>query len=178
MVCGGSVQALELERGFEDLLERCRVSVETSSDFDRTGLQEREVPERHLRNWGTTSNQTGWMAQGSETYAVLTEWTSRDGQVRHVCDVRLFDEERVLDENEQGLLLRRFLIVQTQLIGLGNHEIDKGLSPIPPILNAGFLLSERNPNGCSVTSSFAISPDGTFFSAGTGEQGIKECSTE
>jgi len=176
VVSGGSAQALELERNFEDLLERCRISVETSSDFDKTGLEERDVAERHLRDWGTTINQTGWMARGSETYVILTEWTSRDGQVRHLCDVRLFDAERVLDEIEQGLLLRRFLIVQTQLIGLGTHEIDKTLSPIPPALNAAFLLSERNPNGCSVTTTFAISPDGTFFSAGTGEQAIKECS--
>ncbi len=175
VVFGGGVQAQELKRDFEDLLERCRISVETSTDFDSTGLEERDVAKRHLRDWGTTINHAGWMAQGSETYVVLTEWTSRDGQVRHLCDVRLFDAERVLDEIEQGLLLRSFLIAQTQLIGLGTHEIDRALSPIPPAVNAAFLLSERNPNGCSVTTVFGISPDGTFFSAGTGEQATKEC---
>jgi hypothetical protein len=64
------------------------------------------------------------------------------------------------------------------LIGAGTHEIDKGLSSIPPTINAAFLLSEKNPNGCSVTNTFSLSPDGTYFSAGSGEMAIKTCRAE
>jgi hypothetical protein len=164
-----------LERDFEDLLERCRMFIETSSTFDSSGLQDTMVAERHVLNLGTDTKQTAWELSGSEFYAVKTEWTSRDGPVWHRCDVYLIDEERILEPLEQGLLLRRFLMLQVQLIGAGSHEFDRELSPIPPAIIAAFLLSERNPEGCKVANSVALTPDGTFFSAGVGERVIQKC---
>ncbi|MFT4960971.1 MAG: hypothetical protein ACI92Z_002057 [Paracoccaceae bacterium] len=167
--------AQTLELNFSDLFERCRSSVETSLTFDSGGLRATEVEKRHERSLGAMTDQTGWSLPVSELYVVLTAWTSHDGPTRHMCDIHVKDEERLLDASEQGLLLRQFLIHQTKLIGARTHEIDRQLSPIPPIINAAFLLSESNPRGCTVNNTLAMSPDGTFFSAGSGEQGIKEC---
>lgn len=159
VVLSGANQSLaqNLEQDFASLLERCRQSIETSGEFNSEGLQRHSVVDAHRLNWGAESNQAGWSYPDSEMYVVLTEWTSADGQIRRLCDVRLVNEERVLDSVEQGLVLRHFLLTKTQLIGIGTHEIDEGLPPIPPLINAAFLLLGRNPNGCSVTTNFALS---------------------
>lgn len=118
------------------------------------------------------------MLPTSEFYVVLTKWVSQDGATRRLCYIMLADEEYTLSAVEQALLLRHFLVRQVQLIGGGTHEIDRRLSPIPPVVNAAFLLSERNPNGCVVSNNFSFSPDGRFFRAGTGEQAVKHCEAE
>ncbi|MBW4973412.1 conserved exported hypothetical protein [Roseovarius sp. EC-HK134] len=163
---------------FGNLFERCRLSVETNSAFESEGLQRRHVAERHARDRGMSSTQEAWMLPASELYVVLTKWVSQDGTTRHLCDISLADEEYTLSAVEQALLLRHFLVTQVQLIGFGTHEFDKRLSPIPPVVNAAFLLSDRNPNGCVVSNSFAFSPDGRFFAAGSGEQAVKPCEAE
>lgn len=175
LVGGKQAHAQNLERDFANLMERCRASIEKSIEFDSQGLQPHSVATKYKRDWGAQSQQTAWIVPDSVMHVVVTEWTSVDGQVRHLCDVGLSNEERVLDKSEQGLLLRHFLVTQSHLIGAGTHVIAEGLSPIPPLINAGFLLKEKNPNGCSVITSFTISPDGAFFSATTGEQATKEC---
>ena len=177
-VWGKPIHAQSLIQDFEKLFERCRMSIETNSVFNSGGLERQDIPEHHARNWGTSSTQEAWVFPGSQLYVLLTEWTSRDGTVRHLCDIRLVDEEYVLQPSEQALLLRHFLIRQVELIGAGTHELDNRLSPIPPNINAAFLLLDRNPNGCVVTNSFAFSPDGKFFSAGSGEQAVKPCEAE
>lgn len=175
---GHPVHAESLIQEFENLFERCRASIEANSAFVSEGLQSRDVPKRHARDWGMSSAQQAWASPGSDLYVLLTEWTSRDGTVRHLCDVRLANEEHVLRPIDQALLLRHFMIRQVELVGAQTHEIDKQLSPIPPMVNSAFLLSDRNPNGCIVTNTFAFSPDGKFFSAGSGEQAVKPCQTE
>ena len=173
-----SIYAESLEQDFEILFERCRVSIETNSLFDSAGLQSLDVPERHARDLGVSSSHEAWAFPGSELYVLLTEWTSRDGTVRHLCDIRLIEEGYVLRPIEQALLLRHFLIRQVELIGAGTHEIDRQLSPIPPIVNAGFLLLDRNPNGCIVSNSFTFAPDGNFLSVASGERTVKPCNGE
>lgn len=172
---GGQLFAQDLEQDFAHLLDRCRTSVEMSAEFDSYGLQPRSVAERHLRDWGSAPKHAGWMDAQSEMYVVLTEWTSREGQTRRLCNVYLYDEKRVLSKREQELLLGQFRVTRDKLIGMGTHEVDEELSKIPPLINSAFLLSETNPNGCSVTTMLAFSPDGTFFSAGTSEQAVKSC---
>lgn len=174
-VWGKPIQAQSLFQDFENLFERCRLSIETNSTFSSGGLEGRDVPERHARDWGTSSTQEAWTPPESELYVLLTQWTSRDGTERRLCDIRLVNDEYVLRPSEQALLLRHFLIRQVELIGAGTHELDRRLSPIPPAINAAFLLVDRNPNGCVVTNTFAFSPDGTFFSAGSGEQAVNPC---
>jgi hypothetical protein len=169
------IQAQSLVQDFEHLFERCRIYVETNSAFDSGGLQRRDVADNHARDWGVSSAQTGWFSPGSDLYVVLTEWTSEDGTVRHLCSVRLAEEYFLLGPVDQALLLRRFLLKQVELISAGTHEIDRMLSPIPPVVNAGFLLLDRNPNGCIVSNSFAFSPDGSFFSATSGEKAVERC---
>lgn len=169
------IHAQNLIDDFDNLFERCRLSVETNSAFESEGLQRRDVAERHARDWGTSSAQDAWMPPASELYVVLTKWMSRDGMTRHLCDIRLADEEYTLDAVEQALLLRHFLVKQVQLVGAGTHERDKQLSSIPPIINAAFLLSDSNPNGCIVSNNFAFSPDGRIFTAGSAEQAVKSC---
>lgn len=175
---GNPTHAQGLVQDFEELFERCRASVETNSVFDSRGLQMRDVPERHARDWGISSTQEAWTSPGSVLYVLLTEWTSRDDTERHLCNIRLANEEYVLKPGEQALLLRNFMINQVELIGVGTHEADKRLSTIPPLVNAAFLLLDRNPNGCIVSNSFAFSPDGKFFSAGSVEQAVKPCEVE
>lgn len=170
-----TLYAQNLEQDFENLLERCRASIEMGAAFERHGMQQRAVAKPHLRNEGFANNQTGWMGPQSELYVVLTEWTGRDGQTRRRCDVQLSDEDRILSKGEQGLLLRHFVITKKRLSGLGAHEIDTQLTSIPPLINDAFLLSHRNPNGCRVVTRFVVSPDGTYFSAGTAEQAIETC---
>lgn len=175
---GSPIQAQGLMHDFDRLFERCRASVETSSVFDSEGLHRRNVAARHARDWGTSSTQEAWMPPGSKLYVVLTKWTSRDGTTRHLCDIRLASDDYLRDSVEQALLLRHFLIRQVQLISAGTHEIDAQLAPIPPLVNAGVLLSQRNPNGCIVSSNISFSPDGAFFAAGSGEQAVKPCVSE
>ena len=175
---GKPIHAESLVQDFESLFERCRVSIETSSLFDNGDLERRDVPDRHVRDWGVSSSQEAWIYPGAELYVLLAEWTSRDGTVRHRCDIRLFDEEYVLRPIEQALLLRHFLIRQVELIGSGTHEIDKQMSPIPPAVNVAFLLLDRNPNGCIVSNSFTFTPDGEFLSVVSGEQAVKHCKFE
>ena len=173
--CGGSGHAGSLHEDFALLLDRCRVAVEQSVSLDKTDLQPTQVHEENSRPWGTDTSQAGWALSNSELYIVFTTWTSRDGPTRNLCDVYLQDPGRVLNEDEQGRLLRHFLLRQTQLIGEGTHEIDRRLSPVPPLINLGFLLSAQNPRGCTATNSIALLPDGTYFMAGSGEQAIKAC---
>ncbi|MCG7519749.1 hypothetical protein [Ruegeria sp. Ofav3-42] len=175
---GNPIHAQNLVQDFENLFERCRVSVETSSVFDSRGLQRQEVPQRHERDWGMSSAQEAWVSPGSEWYVLLTEWTSRDGTKRHLCNIFLNEEEYILGSVEQALLLRHFLMKQVELISAGTHENEVQLSPISPLINAAFLLSGKNPKGCIVINSFAFSPDGMFFSAGSGEQAVKPCEAE
>lgn len=170
-----STFAQDLELEFSDLFKRCRASIEANSAFDSDGLQAAEVAERHERDWGTNTEQEGWVSPGSEFYVVLTEWISDNGSSRRLCAIYLRDEDRDLTKSEQGLLLRQFLVTKNQLIGAGSHQIDRRLAPIPPLLNAGFLLSDRNPRGCRVAHSMVISPDGQFFYAVSGEQAIYDC---
>lgn len=177
-VWGKPIPAQGLFHDFENLFERCRLSIETSSEFNSGGLERLDVPEGHERDWGMSSTQDAWAPPASALYVLLTQWTSRDGNKRHLCDIRLIDEEHVLQPSEQALLLRYFLIRQVELIGAGTHKADTSLAPIPPAVNAAFLLVDRNPNECVVTNTFAFSPDGTFFSAGSGEQAVMPCEAE
>jgi hypothetical protein len=109
---GSPIYAQDFLDDFGDLFERCRVSVETSELFIADGLQEGSVEKRHVRDWGIASKQTAWMSPESEVYVLLTEWISQDGTTRYLCDVRLVDEEQVLEKAEQGLLLRHFFVAQ------------------------------------------------------------------
>ena len=177
-VWGKPIHAQSLTQDFESLFERCRTSIETDLAFESEGMERRGVPVHHARDWGTSSTQEAWFFPESELYVLRTEWTSRDGIERHLCDIRLVDEEYVLPPSEQALLLRHFMLRQVELIGAGTHELDKRLSPIPPAVNAAFLLVDRNPNGCVVTNSFVFSPDGKLFAAGSGEQAVKPCEAE
>lgn len=169
------VQAENLVQDFERLFERCRISIESNLVFDSEGLQRRHVADNHTRDWGVSSAQMGWFQPGSDLYVVLTEWTSEDGTVRHLCSVRPAEDGFSLEPVDQALLLRKFLLKQAELVGAGTHEVDRLLSPIPPVINAGFLLSGRNPNGCIVSNSFAFSPDGSFFSATSAEKAVELC---
>ncbi len=171
----GTSHASSLHDDFSKLFERCRVAIEQSLPLDEAELQPMQVHEEHSRSWGTDTTQTGWAFENSELYIVFTAWTSRDGTTRNLCDIHLQNPDRILTESEQGKLLRHFLLGQTQLIAQGTHEIDRRLSPIPPIINLGFLRSAQNPKGCTVTNNIALLPDGTYFSAGSGEQAIKPC---
>ncbi len=175
---GKQIHAQSLVQDFERLFERCRLSIETNSAFNSAGLEERDVPERYASDWGTSSTEEAWALPESEFYVLFTQWTSRDGTKRRVCDITLVDEEYVLRPSEQALLLRHFMIRQAELIGDGTHELDRRLSTIPPSVNAAFLLVDRNPNGCVVTNTLAFSPDGKLFSAVSGEQAIKPCEAE
>ncbi len=166
-----------LLRDFDNLFERCRLSIETNSEFNHEGLEETEVLARD-EEWDGSEKQQAWIRAGSELYAVLTERTSTNGTTRHVCRVKFTDASRVLDEVEQALLLRHFLIIQTKLTGQGTHELDGKLSPTPPTVNAAFLLSAKNPNGCRVTNVITLNPDGTYFGATTGEQTVHPCRPE
>lgn len=177
-LCAATAQAQSLVADFDNLFERCRISIESSAPFDATEMEKTKVQDRHERDWGITSEQVGWSLKPSILYVVSTSWTSRDGPTRHLCEIYLKDPERILTASEQGLLLRSFFVFQTRLIGAGNHDVDRDLSPIPPALNAAFLLSERNPRGCSVNNTIALSPDGSYFSAGSGEQAIKSCASQ
>lgn len=174
---GGISNASPLTEDFSELFERCRIAVEQSLPLDETELRPTQVHEDHSRSWGTDTTQTGWAFESSELYIVFTVWTSRDGPTRNLCDIYLQNPDRILTESEQGQLLRHFLLRQTELIGQGAHEIDRRLSPTPPVMNQGFLLSLQNPRGCTVTNNIALSPDGAFFSAGSGEQAISACDT-
>ncbi|OUD08491.1 hypothetical protein BVC71_13405 [Marivivens niveibacter] len=166
-----------LLRDFDNLFERCRLSIETNAEFDHEGLEETEVAARD-EEWGRSYKQRAWVPAGSELYAVLTAWTTANGTTRHVCRVKFTDASRVLDEVEQALLLRHFFIIQTKFIGQGTHELDGKLSPTPPTVNAAFLLSAKNPNGCRVTNVITFNPDGTYFGATTGEQTVHPCRPE
>ena len=172
------IHAQTLMHDFEILFERCRVSVETNSAFNIDGLQPRDVSKRQTRKWGIDTAQEAWIAPDSNLYVVLTEWTDHDGTIRHICDVHPADEEYRLDPEEQVRLMQHFLTKQAELIGFGTHAIDTGLTPLPPLISAAFLMSERNPNGCIVSNNIAVLPDGTLFSAGSGEQAIRRCEHE
>lgn len=175
ILSGGISNASSLTEDFSELFESCRIAVEQSTPLNNTDLRPTQVLEKHSRSWGTDTSQIGWALPNSELYIVFTVWTSRDGPTRNLCDLHLRDPDRVLTEDEQGRLLRYFLLRQTQLIAQRTHEIDRRLSPIAPIMSRGFLLSAQNPRGCTVTNNIALLPDGTYFSAGSGEQAIKAC---
>lgn len=175
VVSGVTIHASPIHDDFAKLFERCRVVIEQALSLDEAELQPMPVHEDHSRSWGTDTTQTGWAFEDSELYIVFSAWTSRDGTTRNLCDIHLQDPDRILTESEQGHLLRHFLLRQTQLIAQGTHEIDRRLSPAPPIMNLGFLRSKQNPRGCTVTNKIALLPDGTYFSAGSGEQAIKSC---
>lgn len=172
---GGCSHASSLHKDFSELLERCRIAIEQSVPLDETDLQPTKVHDEHSRSWGTETSEVGWAFKNSELYIVFTAWTSRYGITRNICKIYPQDPDRVLTEEEQGQLLRHFLLRQTQLISQGTHEIDRRLSPIPPIINLAFLLSAQNPRNCTVTNNIALLPDGTYFSAVSGEQAIKAC---
>lgn len=175
LISGGTSHASPIHDDFSNLFERCRVAIEQSLPLDEAGLLPMQVHEGHSRSWGTDTTQTGWAFENSELYIVFTVWTSRDGPTRNLCDIYLQNPDRILTESEQGLLLRHVLLRQTQLIAQGTHEIDRLLAPISPAMNLAFLLSAQNPRSCTVTNTIAVSPDGTFFSAGSGEQATKPC---
>jgi hypothetical protein len=172
------IYAQSLMTDFENLFERCRMSVETNTAFDIEGLQPADVGERQIREWGINTAQEAWIPPGSDLYVVLTEWTARDGTTRNICDIYPADEKYPLNQDEQERLLQHFLMRQAELIGSGTHEIDTGLTPLPPMINAAFLKSVRNPNGCTVTNNIALLSDGTYFVAGSGEQAIRPCKRE
>jgi len=171
----GTSHASSLNDDFSKLFERCRVAIEQSLALDKAELQPTQVHEDHSRSWGTNTTQTGWAFENSELYIVFTAWMSRDGTTRNLCDIHLQNPDQIVTESEQGQLLRYFLLRQNQLIAQGTHELDRALSPIPPVMNLGFLLSAQNPKGCTVTNNIALLPNGTYFSAGSGEQAIKSC---
>lgn len=79
--------------------------VETNSVFDSGGLRRTDVVERHVRDWGMPSAQEARVSPESELYVVLTEWTSRDGSKRHLCEIILTDKEYILGSVEPALLL-------------------------------------------------------------------------
>lgn len=175
---GEPIHAQTLIQDFEILFERCRLSIETNSAFNIRGLESRDVPKRHARDWGKSSTQDAWALPESKLYVSLTQWTSQDGTERRLCDIGLIEEEYALREGEQAVLLRHFLIRKFELIGAGTHQLDNKLSPIPPVVILSFLLLDRNPRGCIVINTFSFSPDGEFFSAGSGEQAVKPCEVE
>ncbi len=172
---GNPSHAGSLIDDFAGLFERCRISVENSSELDTAGLIPITVPEAAKGSWGADFTQDGWQLPGSGLYVVQTAWTNPSGQTRHLCDIYIEENRPALTAAEQGLLIRHFLVRQTQLIGEGTHQLEQALSPIPPLINLGFLLRDATPNGCIVVNSMALLPDGTAFVAGSGEQAVKPC---
>lgn len=174
----GPVHAQSLVDDFDILFERCRVAIETNSAFENEGFQRRDIADRDVRDWGISSAQEAWMLPESRFYVVLTNWTSRDGPTRHLCGIKLADENLALSAAEQALLLRYFLMRHAELISAGTHESVLHVTPILPSILTGFLLSDRNPNKCTVITTLTFEPDGTFFAAGSGEQATKPCEAE
>lgn len=175
LTLGKPAQASSLIADFADLFERCRLSIESASELDTAGLIPIPVPEPAKGRWGADFTQNGWQFPDSTLYVVQTAWTDEVGQTRRVCHIRLQEGRPVLTAVEQGLLIRHFLIRQTQLFGERTHKWDGELSPIPPAISLGFKMTAPNPKGCTVTNGLALSQDGTFFSASSGEQAIRPC---
>ncbi len=167
-----------LEQDFVELFERCRTSIETGQPFDSTGMEETEVWKNSKQNFGMSREQNAWSLPGSEFQVLFTAWAARDGVTRHICDIELQDERRLLRPVEQGLLMRQLAMHQGKYVGARTHKLDPLYVLIPPVIMNTFLLAERNPRGCSVLNTISMGPDGYFFSAGSGEQGTKKCETE
>lgn len=167
-----------LEQDFVELFERCRTSIETGQPFDSTGLEETEVRKNSKQNFGMSSEQVAWALPGSDFQVLLTAWVGRNNVTRHLCDIELQDERRFLSPVEQGLLMRQFAILQVKYVGARTHKLDPHIVVLPPSIFDTFLLTERNPRGCSVINTISMGPDGYFFAAGSAEQVTKECDTE
>lgn len=160
---------------FGILTERCRQAVETSSEFDASGLQLAKVPDSNLRNRGIQIQQSAFGNTASHLITVLTTWTARDGTVRNLCQVHLKSDSSPLKPSDQALIIRDFLITQNSLVAKGTHIRDRELPHLPPLINAGFLARSKTPNGCVAGTSLTLHPDGSILSAGTGERAIEPC---
>ncbi len=169
-----AANAQNIETDFVTLLERCRSSIEDATPLDITGLQSIKVQPDHL-NSKQGYYQEGWILPDSDLYIIWASATLKDGRKTHVCKVTIRSSQRILEPTEQAALIRLFLIRQTELIGAKTHELDRKLSPIPPIVNLGFLLSELNPRGCRVVTFLAMTKEGDFFMTGSGERANAAC---
>jgi hypothetical protein len=169
-----SANAQNIEADFATLLERCRSSIEDATSLNTTGLLSVKIRPDHL-NSRQGYYQEGWALPSSYLYIIWASATLKDGRKSHICNVNILNSLRILEPTEQAVLIRHFLIRQTELIGGKTHELDRKLSPIPPVVNLGFLLSELNPRGCRVVSFFAMTKEGDLFSAGSGERANIMC---
>lgn len=172
--CGGALHAQPIVEQFKLLSERCRIAIEQSEEFDAEGMLEAPFPKDGYRAAHYT-RKSAWKFTGSPFYVAFSSWTSRDnGQERSNCNIGLLDDQRNLSSSDQGELLRAFLIRRNQLLARQTHETRDGTN-VPALLMLGHGPVERNPDGCRVVTSIALTSDGGFFSVGSGEQAIYDC---
>lgn len=171
-----SAHSEEIVDDFFNLLDRCRVAIESSTKLETDGLISTAVESDHQKEW-RESYQSGFTIPNSRLYIVTTNWKSRDdGTERRLCKLYLKENAGRISVEQQGLLIREFLVYKTQLLANQDHKEIEGMTVLPPLLVMGFELTAQNVNGCHVVTTFAIDPNGDFLSAGSGEQAIKPCS--
>jgi hypothetical protein len=179
-----------LEHEWRDLFARCRVAIESGLPPDTSGLVDLGFEDRFVEAY--TVNIEGrdvpilpgfrraartW--QHPDRRLVLIDGErfvgSADGaKVRRLCDVRLAEGAAKLTSSEEGAILRIFLVIRSNLIADGTHEV-RDPDPIPPIIPLGVGPIKDNPNYCPVMSAVFFQDDHQFFASISGEQDFSPC---
>ena len=157
---------------FLNLMERCRHSIETSTEFDSQGLEHINTKTKIFKS-KQQSEDVIWSAPNSP-YNVYVKSPKPNSETLHRCDVYLADGHH-MNANQQAMVIREFMILREKLASEQTHEF-KNISLKYPSIMLAFAPIEKNKRGCDVISTFVLNITGDSFRTSTGEI-VRSCAT-
>lgn len=157
---------------FQDALNRCQDSLETTAGFSGDGLERVDEVEAELPS--NVRDRQIWRFPSSPLQVVHSTYIDRDGQLRSTCEVSFLKGATSLTPEVREALFHSFVSKMDRQIAEGTHE-RRDPEKIPPIITFGYGPLKRGIHGCRVIISLAFQPEGDFFMVGAGEQITHPC---
>lgn len=169
--CPVQVAAQTYLADFQDALNRCQNSIETTGGFFDDGLE--RLDEANAELLSNVRDHRIWRFPSSPLQVTYSTY-DRGGQLHSTCEVSLIKGATSLTSEQRASLLQSFTHMMEQQIADGTHE-RRDVIRIPPIVNFSYGPLERGIHGCRVMISLAFDPESDFFSAVVGEQLSHPC---
>lgn len=163
-------KAESISKDFTVFFELCRTAIENGTPLDTSQLTKIEVPNQQIRT-GQSLQET-WTLPQSELNILWESYGLDQKTQRHTCRVQILDDAQIVNIPEQSMMLREFMAIQSELIADETHEYDVSTSSLHGVINSAFKKPAKNPRGYCTVNTIFFNPDGSFFSASSGEKVI------
>lgn len=163
LVVGASRKETDFVESWQELWNRCRVSLETSAPLDTEGL----VPIKAARDPRQVKVNTHTWGRPNDRFVLFDDDIAADGEHVRSCEIAVTDWYEPVSERQSAQIVLAFMRQRTDLLAKGKHEARDIL--VAPDMQSGFALIAPNPTGCRVAALIVASAEGGFFTSLIGE---------